>query len=179
MAGKTEPEIEDETQNAETVKKLLEFHGETLQGDIRDFLLDRLKANTDKSWSAMSEADQRWEATTASGAAGALIRKVVNLIAADGRDAMVATLKNVKNDGEKIDCTLVVPSNSEHRHDLFDAAGARVLVVVADPELYGGEKKPAKIDPDQPPLIEKTDVGSGMAAEAADKDGGDGFDATA
>jgi hypothetical protein len=40
----------------------------------------------------------------------------------------------------------------ERRHELIDCQGARVLIVVADPEEYEGERKPAPITPDQPEM---------------------------
>jgi len=81
-----------------------------------------------------------------------IIKDAVGMIAAEGRVTIVAELESVAiKDGIKAVCTL--PKSSEQRHDLYDAQGKQVLIVVASAEafLHGDMPRP---DLDQPPLSE-------------------------
>jgi hypothetical protein len=72
-------------------------------------------------------------------------------LAANGRRTIPATLESITvKDGIK--AALTMSKFEERRHELIDCQGARVLIVVADPEEYEGERKPAPITPDQPEM---------------------------
>lgn len=125
---------------------------ETLSGDIRDFLLDRLR-NMKKPYAAMSEDDQADVIHQATEAAERLVQQVVVLIASQGRKAIVGNLLQVtRKDSIKAVCEFA--KTDELRHDLFDAQGSAVLLVVADARPFTGEQNPANPDPDQGDMME-------------------------
>lgn len=123
---------------------------ETLTGDMRDFILDRLRHEQSKRpWHERSEADQRDTVHQVETAVQRVVRTAVELIAAQGLRTIKATLEQVTvKDGIK--ATLTMSKFDEERHTLIDATGATVLVVVADPEQFTGERAPVEIKPDQP-----------------------------
>ena len=125
-----------------------------LVGNIRSFILDRLRNAQDKrSWDEQNESQQRQTIHDATEAARYLVRETIGLIGGRGHDIIKATVKGVKSDGDKIEAGLIVGVEDEHRHDLFDAAGHSVIVVVTDPEQYMGEGKPVPIKADQTDLL--------------------------
>lgn len=136
-------------QSAEEEK--LDLVAETLTGDIRDFLLDRVK-RLGKPWAAMSEDEQSDQIIQATEAAINLVKKAVNVIAADGRCTMVGQLVKVQVK-DKIQCQVDFNKSDEFRHELFDSTGQAVLLVVADAEPFTGERGPAEPTPDQSDLI--------------------------
>lgn len=132
----------------------IELASETLVGDVRDFLLDRVKG-IQKPWEKMSEYDQRDQIYAAESAARTLVRKSVKMIAAEGRKVITGNLEQVTvKDGIKAVITL--SKADECRHELIDSCGQAVLVVVADTESFSGEREEAIPDPDQPELIDET-----------------------
>lgn len=130
---------------------------DTLYGDLRDAILDRLRAMP-KPWTVMSETEQTEMIEGVERAARHLVYSAVNLIAANGRPVIRAQVEQcTAKDGIK--AVLRVSQFDELRHELFDAVGKSALIVVADAEPYLGEKEPAKPDPDQPTLPEPSDDG--------------------
>jgi hydrogenase maturation factor len=127
---------------------------ETLTGDIRDFLLDRLKH--DKStlpWNLLSEDKQRDVIQQTTDAARALVDKAVRIIAADGRSVMVGDVESVTvKDGVK--AVIKLSKADPLRHALMDSQGMAVLIVVAAADPYAGERKPQHPEPDQKSLVE-------------------------
>ena len=173
-----------------------------LVGNIRSFILDRLRNAQDKrSWDEQNESQQRQTIHDATEAARYLVRETIGLIGGRGHDIIKATVKGVKSDGDKIEAGLIVGVEDEHRHDLFDAAGHSVIVVVTDPEQYMGEGKPVPITVDQTDMLNEVkkawdgegdppadqpgegetgelDLGGDGAAEGdGDPEGGDGEEA--
>lgn len=78
------------------------------------------------------------------------VRQVVKIIAADGRPHLVADVESVTfKDGIK--CQLLIAKQSADRHELADATGTMVLIVLPHIERHlGGE--PPVADKDQPEL---------------------------
>lgn len=149
MVKKNKPE-QTETNVEPVTDDTEEMAVGTLKGDIRDWLLDRLKQQQ-KPWEQMSEAEQADLIAQAEMAAGDMVRRAVRMIAAEGRKVIVAQLEQVTvKDGIKAVVTL-----SKHdacRHDLVDAQGKDVLIVVADAGDYMGAKGEAVPDADSPGL---------------------------
>lgn len=138
----------------ETAVDTVNVATETLTGDLRDFILDRLRHEQSKRpWHERSEADQRDTVHQVEAAVERVVRKAVELIAAQGLKTMRATLESITvKDGLK--ATLSMSKFDEERHKLIDSQGQTVLVVVADPEAFTGERDPVEIKPDQPELSE-------------------------
>lgn len=164
----------------EVSEDTIDLAADSLTGDIRDTMLEWFR-HRPKPWQQMSEAEQRNLAQEADHKARALVGKAVRLIAGDGRNVVTATLDQVtvKNG---IKAALSIDRHSEHRHDLVDAQGKVVLLMVADDKPYQGERRPVQVDRDQPglplgggndtaddkPVFDGTDAGKGVAAERHD-----------
>jgi hypothetical protein len=131
----------------------IEMAVDTLSGDMRDFILDRLRHEQNKRpWHERSEAEQRDTIHAVEAHVQSAIRQAVELIAAQGLKTMRATLEQVVvKDGLK--ATLTMSKHDESRHQLLDSTGATVLVVVADPEEFTGERAPVAVKPDQSTML--------------------------
>lgn len=144
MAKKnTQPDKVDET---------IDLASETLTGDVRDFLLDRVK-NLSMPWPKMTEEEQAGVIHSCTAAAEHLVRQIVVLIASQGRKAIVGNLLQVTRK-DSIKAQVEFAKTDELRHELFDAQGSAVLLVVADAEPFTGERAPAEPDPNQTELME-------------------------
>jgi len=130
----------------------------TLSGDIRDFILDRLRREQDRRpWDQRSEASQKETVASVEAAVVTVLRKAVELIAGQGRSTIKAKLEKVTvKDG--ITAQLILGRFDQRRHNLIDATGAAVLIVVADAKEYVGERAPAAVKPDQASLLGDVEV---------------------
>lgn len=122
----------------------------TMSGDIRDFLLDRLKT-MQKPWEQMTENEQSDVIHAATEASLNLVKRVVVLVASEGRKAIVGNLLQVTRK-DTIKAVVEFAKTDQLRHELFDAQGTAVLLVVADTSAFIGEKGEAKANPDQAAL---------------------------
>ena len=142
----------------------VQIASETMKGDLRDMLLDRIKA-LPKPWQQMNESEQRDLAYGVESAVTSAIIKAVQIIAADKRPVIMASLEKVViKDG--IDAQIHLSKNDPQRHELADAVGATLMIAVAHAADYMGEKEPAKTEPDEPTIFDKTGNGQDAAAEA-------------
>ncbi len=136
-------------------EETIDLAPKTLTGDIRDWLLERFKQRK-KPWQQMTEDEQRIMASEAECAAEELVRKAVRIIAANGRTALTAKLDQIViKDGLK--AVLTLSRYDEHRHELADAQGTPVQIVVADAAPFEGERAEVQIDKDQPDLIDRAE----------------------
>lgn len=136
----------------------LQFVGgtETLMGDLRDAILDRLKAMP-KPWTTLSEADQREMIQGIEMVARTLVRSAVRLVAANGRPTLEGVLSQCTvKDGIK--ATVILSRHDPLRESLLNAVNEQILIVVADAEAYMGEKAPANPDPDQRAMVDPDGV---------------------
>lgn len=142
MSKKQEERVYDEVTEEE-----INLAADTLVGNIRDFLLDRVK-HARKPWDKMSEEEQAGEIACATGAAETLVRKAVRIIAQAGRKTITGNLEQVTvKDGIK--AVVTVSKHDECRHELVDSCGSSVLIVVADTEEFDAHRDPVGPDPDQ------------------------------
>ena len=126
---------------------------ETLAGDIRDFLLDRLRNDHNPlPWNTRGEENQRQYIDAATSAAHALVRRVAHLIATKDRIALGAMLKKTAAK-DHIAVELHVPLTHQYRHQLYDAVGSSVVIVLTDVDDFLGERGPVAINRDQPALF--------------------------
>lgn len=155
-------ESEDNEQNTATA----DLVADTLSGDVRDFLVDRIK-NLPKVWAEMTQEEQIAIIDAAIMAGNAMVRKAVRLIAEDGRPTITAQCESVTvKDGIK--AVLTLSKSDPLRHALTDSQGQSVLIVVVDSENYIGSRGDLKPDapPTEPelpidddgPLFDKTDA---------------------
>ena len=127
---------------------------DTMTGDLRDCLLDFLKHEKNPlPWNLQTENQQRDAIEKVTSAVAMAVEKAVAIIAADGRAVIKATVDQVTVK-EGIKAVLTLGKTDPLRHDLVDAQGDVVLVVVSNKDAYEGERKAALPDPDQPPLMD-------------------------
>lgn len=123
----------------------------TLTGDVRDFLLDRLKTQK-KPWEAMSESEQRDAINQCKDAALNLVKNTVKIISSAGRKVIEAVVESMTvKDGIK--ATLKCTNTFDALHELGGATGQIVLIVTSGVEDFTGEKAPATPTPDQADLL--------------------------
>ncbi len=119
----------------------------TLSGDIRDFLVDRIK-QLPKTWPEMLAEEQREIIDSAIMAANDIVRRAVHIIAKDGRPTITAQCEQVTvKDGIK--AVVSLSKSDPLRHALADSQGQSILIVVVDAENYIGQRDDLK--PDAPP----------------------------
>lgn len=128
------------------------FAKETLTGDLRDFILQRLRYEQSKlPWNKRSETEQLETVHQVEAAVRTAVGNAVELIASHGRAVIRATIETVTiKDGIK--ATLSMSKFDENRHMLADAQGGTVLLVLADADEFVGEQGAVEIIPDQPTM---------------------------
>lgn len=131
----------------------LELDGKSLVYDVRDFLLDTIKARP-KPWSGTSQAEQRDVAAACENAGTELVRKIVEAVAARGINPVRVLLTKVSMGGDIV-ITGKVKTNDEQEEDaavtiLHKAIGKHVMLTVASIDDYRGEGSEVPTDPDQP-----------------------------
>ena len=127
----------------------LDLAADTLSGDLRDYFLEMLRhEKSGAPWNTRPEREQREVVDRVTSKVESIIRRAVELIAADGRKTIKAHVESVTVK-EAIKATLLLPRSDEQRHELFDATGSDVLITVSDASAYIGERAPAPIVPDQ------------------------------
>lgn len=131
----------------------IDLASDTLTGDMRDWILDRLRHEQSKQpWHQRSETDQRETVHQVEAQCRDLVSKAVDIMAAHGRRTVKATLEQITvKDGIK--AVLTLSKFDPNRHNLIDAQGTTVLIVVADPETFTGERGEVAITPDQSTLL--------------------------
>lgn len=128
----------------------------SLVAGVRDFLLDMIKARP-KPWSATSTAEQRDVAAACEQVADGLIRKIVEVIRADGKDPVRVLLEKVTLGGDAIQIAGKVKTYEAEEEDravmmLHHARGKHVLLTVASVDDYKGEHREAQVDEEEPEL---------------------------
>ena len=123
---------------------------DTMLGDLMACLIDELKAAPDV-WQKMPEHQQQDVIYRAQERVQTAIREAVEIIASDNRPTIVATVESVTvKDGIKAVITL--PKSDAQRHELFDAQGMPVLIIVAGAQGYYGGTDQVQAEPNQPAL---------------------------
>lgn len=134
----------------ETAITAVELARETLLGDLMQLVIDELKAAPDV-WQKLSEHKQDALIHRVEQRTREAVRQVVEMIASNGRTAIPATLEQVTvKDGIK--GVITVSKTDPSRHDLTDAVGRAVMIVVADPSEFNGGAGAVQADKDQPEL---------------------------
>ncbi len=153
------------------VDKAISVAKSTMTGDLRDVLLDimRDRTLTGKAWKDMKEDEQRRVRDMIVNRVEISVGRAVDIIASEGRRHVKVLLKSVTvKDGIK--GSFETSKTAELRHELIDAQGDNVLVVLIGKEKYHGEKAPVKIDKDQPNLPMKESEENGQTTEEVNHD---------
>ncbi len=144
----------------------IEMSVETLTGDLRDWLLGHLR-NMPKPWQQLSEAEQKDRIYAAESAARDFVRKGVNLIAAHGHDKVTVDVGKFTVKDGSIKAEFVAAATDDNL--LLIRHAGRAVLVLADPEVFTGERAPAAADPDEPELpIEEEDEGDEEPSSSGD-----------
>lgn len=121
---------------------------ETMHGDLMSAILDEVKA-LDMPWHLQSQNDQQDIIERVDNRVRALVARCVEIIASNARPTITATLESVTvKDGIKAQLTM--SRAAVQRHDLIDAQGSQVMLVIVTDDYSGGERPRAQ--PDQRPL---------------------------
>lgn len=126
-----------------------EIAAETMLGDLTSAVLDEIK-QAPAVWDKMSESQQDEVIERLHRRCDHAIRQAVHIIASEEMPTLKAVVDQVVfKDGVK--ATLSMSPNNPARHDLADAQGETVLIVISSAEQYTGGEKP-EADPDQPEM---------------------------
>lgn len=135
----------------------------TMAGDVRDFILDRLKNDHSAlPWNMRGEDEQRRYIDQAEIAAKRLVATVVRLVATKNRPMIGAHIKKAAMK-DVIAVEAHVGLTHPLRHDLLDSVGHEVLIVLSGVEEFMGERGTVKINKDQAAMF-KDDPEDGEAA---------------
>jgi hypothetical protein len=131
----------------------LTLNTDELVFDVRDFILDTIKARP-KPWSGTSQAEQRDVAAACEHAAKELVRKVAESIASNGVQSIRVLLTKV-NMGTDIVISGKVKVFDEGEEDaavlqLHRAIGKHVMLTRASADDYSGGDREPTTDPDEP-----------------------------
>jgi hypothetical protein len=141
--------------------KAIDIAASTMLGDLMACLVDELRMQ--HLWQAMPEEQQKDAIYRMQERVQANIRVAVEVIASDNRPTIVATVESVTvKDGIKAIVSL--PKSDAQRHELFDAQGMSVLLIVGGASGYYGGTDQVKPEPDQPAL---NGFGDGEMEDAA------------
>jgi hypothetical protein len=132
----------------------LKLARETLTGDIRDVILNDMKERkTSLPWNMRNEAQQEEIISQIARLAESVVSRTVRIVAAGGRKTISASLDKITiKDGIKAEIAL--SKYDEQRHLLTDSVGSSVQIVIADPEIYQGERSPVFASPDQSSILD-------------------------
>lgn len=133
------------------MSETFDLASDTMAGDLRDYLLHQVKGWSEKPWHKRSAADQRTIAHAIETTVRDAVRQAVELIAADGSRPVRGRLVKVAAK-DVLQLQVDVIRSEPGRLQLLDGIGSMVLLVVADPLAYFGERAPVRIDADQPEL---------------------------
>ena len=163
----------------ETIAETGELNVRTLAGDVRDMLIDMFKTRP-KPWDQMTAAEQSDICKAIDYASREMVKGVVDEIRSEGAEAPVKAILEGYTDKGDIKATLKIKSaGSEDEANaimsLHRARGKLVLITIASPEDYLGQRAEPAIDPDQNPLKFEagTDAKEPYAGDDADLAGGE------
>jgi hypothetical protein len=128
-----------------------EVAAETMHGDLMAIVIDEMKALPDV-WQKLAEAEQRELIERVKTRTRDAVEECVRIIATAGFTRIRASVESVTvKDGIKAQFAL--SKFDAARHDLIDAQGSTVFIVLADPEAFAGGTEQVKPDPDQGALV--------------------------
>ena len=146
------------------------FDTETLRGDIRDAILTEFK-QLPKPWQQMNEDEQERVITRATDIAGKVVVGAVDLVAARGLPALPISIAKFEVDGAELKGRYTAYATDENLLRIRHLADRRAMFVMADPEEYLGEKKPAETEVVGDLAMPKTGPGSPSDPKALEKIG--------
>lgn len=147
----------DENKVEEVEIDPVEVAEETFLGDLVTFVLDELKA-LPKAWPMLSESDQDIVLERLQRRAKSATRSCIDILASQARPVVQATVEQVTFKGG-IKAVLQVPAHAQHRHELADAEGQEVMIVIKGAQrILKNQEGMPESDADQPELGLEEDV---------------------
>jgi hypothetical protein len=123
----------------------VDLQTETLRGDVRDAVLSEFKAMA-KPWQAMNEEEQDRVIRRADGIARTMVRSAVDLIAARGLPAIPIEVGKMTMDGAEIEGKFKCYADDETLLRARHLQNSRAMFVLASPDAFNGEEKPAETE---------------------------------
>lgn len=128
----------------------IEISEKFLLGDLLKVVMQEIR-QMPFAWATLPEKDQQKIIDRVTDKAREAVRQTVKIIAADARPHLVADVEQVVfKDGIK--AVLSIAKQAADRHELSDAVGQMVLIVLPHVEKHLGGEKP-EADKDQPDLL--------------------------
>lgn len=120
---------------------------ETMHGDLMALVLDELKAAPDV-WQKLGETEQAEVIERVRQRTRDAIAECVGLIASEGFTRLRAKVEAIAVKAD-IKATLSLVPNGNALHELVEAQGTHVYLVLADPSTFTGGAEAIRPDPDQ------------------------------
>ena len=141
----------DNVNPTERSQEMIDLAERTLLGDMRDALIEWDRRQT-KVWRDLSENDQRNMALSRNQLCVDVIRGCAGIMLSRGVVEVRGEVAKVDITDKGIVAKMAFRRGDERRHDLYDAQGSIVTVMLADVQRFMGERGPAAVVPDQPGL---------------------------
>jgi hypothetical protein len=122
-----------------------DLNTDTLRGDIRDRILAEFK-HVPNAWPKLAESEQDRLISRAQDIAGELVRKAVDLIAERGLPALPIEVGKITVDGGACKGNFECYADDENLLRIRHLQGKRAMFVLASPDAFNGERKPAEAD---------------------------------
>jgi hypothetical protein len=116
---------------------------DTLRGDVRDAILSEFKL-IPNAYQKMAEDDQQRLIHRAADIADRLVRDAIDLIAERGLPALPITVGKITVDGSTCKGAFECFADDENLLRIRHLQGSRAMFVLASPDRFKGEQKPAK-----------------------------------
>jgi hypothetical protein len=143
----------------------IEVASETMLGDLTKFVLEEIRAIPDV-WQKLPEMKMQIVIDRVEKRCRKMIDEMVRLVSTGDAPSIVATLESVTMKDE-LKATLKMSRGAERRHELVDAQGSQVLVVM--PRAFDGGAGTVKPDPLQIQLTLGDDAAARELQVIADK----------
>lgn len=131
MTEDTAAPADDENRKREELQDAAELAADTLGHDLLQALVNELQAT--KEWASRSEQDQNASIERLRVRVHKLVGEALNIMLLQEYPVVVATVAGVRFQ-KGIRVVLAVDKHAQSRHELADAEGKSVLVLIADPD---------------------------------------------
>lgn len=138
---------------ADQSKRTFAIAAATMGRDLTVALLNELR-NLPDHWPRLNKEMQQKVLDRFKDAASETVRTALQMLTSSSFAAVPATLKGVHRSGG-IRAALVIEPDALCRHQLFDAEGQKVLVVIADPRTWLERMDEIKVNGNQADLFDR------------------------
>lgn len=136
------------TENEYTTENAMDAAGEHLGRDLLTAVLDEVKT-MQNVWQKMSEHDQEQSLFRLKNRIRSSVSEAVRIIASKNRPELRAHVKKVVFSDSGVEGQLTISKKQIGRHDLSDAQGEDVLIVISNVDEYSNTMDEVTADPQQ------------------------------